>query len=326
MAIITSSCRRHHLQRLLLSLAFGLLAVGPVRCDWFDKDYLFTWSSGEPERRDNGSIVALKLTRRSGSGWGSKEPWFHGWFKARIKLHKGYSAGVITAFYLTSEWDPEWSRRKMDLHDELDFEFLGNTSSEGVSVQTNWYAGGVGDHEERADLWFDPADDFHEYSIKWNWEHVVWYVDSIPIRELRRDNHAGVFPDRPMFMLGSLWEASKWATQGGRVPIDWDREPYFAEYADLRIESCYWRRLDSPAPPTCATNATKRPWDTPLAAEEAALLAYASKHYVTYDYRLDASRIQQGAAELTAPQQPAGAAAEEEAAEGRSGARKMLRL
>ena len=61
----------------------------------------------------------------------------------------------------------------IDAHDEIDFEFLGNTTSEGTIVQTNWFASGVGNHEQRHNLWFDPAADFHLYEVNWNKHEIV---------------------------------------------------------------------------------------------------------------------------------------------------------
>lgn len=58
-------------------------------------------------------------------------------------------------------------------HNEFDFEFLGNTTGEPYTVQTNVYVNGVGNREQRLKLWFDPSKDFHSYSIMWNQRQVV---------------------------------------------------------------------------------------------------------------------------------------------------------
>lgn len=61
-------------------------------------------------------------------------------------------------------------------HDELDFEFLGNEAGKPYVLQTNVYAAGVGDREQRIRLWFDPTENFHTYSIHWNKEIVVYVI------------------------------------------------------------------------------------------------------------------------------------------------------
>jgi xyloglucan:xyloglucosyl transferase len=58
-------------------------------------------------------------------------------------------------------------------HNEFDFEFLGNTTGEPYLVQTNVYVNGVGNKEQRLNLWFDPTKDFHSYSLLWNQRQVV---------------------------------------------------------------------------------------------------------------------------------------------------------
>lgn len=59
------------------------------------------------------------------------------------------------------------------IRDELDFEFLGNRTGQPYTVQTNVYAHGKGDREQRVNLWFDPSREFHNYSITWNREQVL---------------------------------------------------------------------------------------------------------------------------------------------------------
>ncbi|RYR27594.1 hypothetical protein HN51_061205 [Arachis hypogaea] len=58
-------------------------------------------------------------------------------------------------------------------HNEFDFEFLGNTTGEPYSVKTNVYVNGVGNREQRLNLWFDPTKDFHSYSFFWNQRQVM---------------------------------------------------------------------------------------------------------------------------------------------------------
>jgi xyloglucan:xyloglucosyl transferase len=60
-------------------------------------------------------------------------------------------------------------------HDEIDFEFLGNIREKEWRVQTNIYGNGSthSGREERYNLWFDPTEDFHQYSILWSDSHIM---------------------------------------------------------------------------------------------------------------------------------------------------------
>lgn len=70
---------------------------------------------------------------------------------------------------------------KGNKHDELDFEFLGNREGKPISLQTNVFAGGVGNREQRVILWFDPSADFHNYRILWNQHQIVYeFIISSP--------------------------------------------------------------------------------------------------------------------------------------------------
>lgn len=60
-------------------------------------------------------------------------------------------------------------------HDEIDFEFLGNIRGKEWRIQTNIYGNGSTNlgREERYNLWFDPTEDFHQYSILWSPSHIM---------------------------------------------------------------------------------------------------------------------------------------------------------
>lgn len=60
-------------------------------------------------------------------------------------------------------------------HDEIDFEFLGKIRGKEWRLQTNVYGNGStgAGREERYGLWFDPSDDFHQYSILWSEDKIM---------------------------------------------------------------------------------------------------------------------------------------------------------
>ncbi|KAL6001200.1 putative xyloglucan endotransglucosylase/hydrolase protein 27 [Asimina triloba] len=189
----------------------------------------------------DGRTVHLSLDERTGAGFVSQDLYLHGFFSASIKLPADYTAGVVVAFY-------DWLLLQMSngdifetTHDELDFEFLGNVRGKEWRIQTNVYGNGstgIG-REERYGLWFDPAEDFHHYSILWTDYQIIFYVDNIPIREIKRtEAMGGVFPSKPMSLYATIWDGSTWATSGGRYKVNYKYAPFIAEFSDLVLRGC----------------------------------------------------------------------------------------
>ncbi|KAM7271174.1 hypothetical protein ACFE04_030388 [Oxalis oulophora] len=175
--------------------------------------------------------IQLTMDQSSGSGFKSKLGYGSGFFHMRIRIPNKDTAGVITAYYLTSLDD------NVKTHDEFDFEFLGNRIGKPVTLQTNVYTNGVGDREERMNLWFDPSADFHDYRILWNSHQIVFYVDKTPIRVFKNIN--GVqYPKKPMKVIASLWNGESWATDGGKEKINWNYSPFVASFQGFNVDAC----------------------------------------------------------------------------------------
>uniref|UniRef100_A0A453CTU1 Xyloglucan endotransglucosylase/hydrolase n=1 Tax=Aegilops tauschii subsp. strangulata TaxID=200361 RepID=A0A453CTU1_AEGTS len=144
----------------------------------------------------DGQVISLSLDRNSGSGFRSRDTYLYARIDLQIKLAPGNSAGTVTTCYFLSEGS--WAN-----HDEIDLEFLGNSTGEPYTLHTNVYINGTGSKEQQFHLWFDPTADFHTYSIVWT----------------------------PLHLL--LWNAEDWATQGGRVKTDWSLAPFVAQYRNF---------------------------------------------------------------------------------------------
>ncbi|KAL6500009.1 hypothetical protein OROGR_027919 [Orobanche gracilis] len=163
-----------------LSIVFAIfLVLGSgvhVKSDdkQFDVNYDVTWGNDHVSFIDQGREVQLSMDINSGAGFGSKLNYGSGFFHMRMKLPKKDSAGVVTAFYIFPEsTDASWLISNTNNHDELDFEFLGNKEGKPITLQTNVFANGEGNREQRILLWFDPSKDFHTYKILWNHHHIV---------------------------------------------------------------------------------------------------------------------------------------------------------
>ncbi|KAJ9707288.1 hypothetical protein PVL29_002323 [Vitis rotundifolia] len=228
----------------------------------FDQGYTHLFGEGNLVRSSDGRSVRLLLDRytgklhlkpfqlyeifcsfklyfnfwkSSGSGFISANLYKHGFFSANIKLPSEYTAGVVVAFY-TSNGDVFEKT-----HDELDFEFLGNVKGKPWRFQTNVYGNGSTSRgrEERYRLWFDPSKEFHRYSILWTAKNIIFYVDEVPIREvIRNEAMGGDYPSKPMSLYATIWDASNWATSGGKYKVDYNYAPFVSEFSDFVLDGC----------------------------------------------------------------------------------------
>ncbi|WVZ12374.1 hypothetical protein V8G54_016904 [Vigna mungo] len=251
-------------------------------CVWgrpatFLQDFQISWSESHIKQIDQGRAIQLILDKNSGCGFASKSKYMFGRVSMKIKLIPGDSAGTMN-----SDTDT--------VRDELDFEFLGNRSGQPYTVQTNIYAHGKGDREQRVNLWFDPSADFHTYTIMWNHHHIVFYVDDFPIRVYKNNEAKGIaYPKmQAMGVYSTLWEADNWATRGGLEKIDWSKAPFYAYYKDFDIEGC-----PSPGPANCASNQSNW-WEgatyQALNAMEARRYRWVRLNHMIYDYCQDKPR------------------------------------
>ncbi|KAE9465460.1 hypothetical protein RHGRI_007180 [Rhododendron griersonianum] len=236
----------------------------------------------EHQRMDN-SALAIWLDRNSGSGFKSVRPFRSGYFGASIKLQRGYTAGVITAFYLSNnEAHPGY-------HDEVDIEFLGTTFGKPYTLQTNVYIRGSGDgriigREMKFHLWFDPTQGFHHYAILWSPKDIIFFVDDVPIRRYPRKSDA-TFPLRPMWVYGSIWDASSWATEDGKYKADYRYQPFVGSYTDFKATGCtaYSSRWCHPV------SASPFP-SGGLSSRQRMAMSWVHSHSLVYDYCRDQKR------------------------------------
>ncbi|KAK4255403.1 hypothetical protein QN277_008407 [Acacia crassicarpa] len=273
----------------LLCFLLCLVMVGLANSAKFDELFHPAWALDHFIYE--GDVVKLKLDRYSGAGFASKSKYMFGKATILLKLVEGDSAGTVAAFYMSSDGP---------YHNEFDFEFLGNTTGEPYSVQTNLYINGIGNREQRLNLWFDPTKDFHSYSIFWNQRQVVFSVDETPIRVHTNMEHRGIpFPKgQAMGVYSSIWNADDWATQGGRVKTDWSHAPFIATYKSFEINAC-----ECPATVAevdnakrCSSGENKKYWwDEPTVSElslhQSHQLMWVRAKHMVYDYCSDTARF-----------------------------------
>ncbi|KAJ4816141.1 Xyloglucan endotransglucosylase/hydrolase [Rhynchospora pubera] len=269
---------RFHLVHLLIVISFIVSSHGSD----FNKDFEVTWGHRNARIHDEGRLLELSLDREIGSRVQSKERYLYGRFDLEMKLVKGESAGTITSFYICTGGLN---------HDEVDFEFLGNKSGEPYILHTNFFINGTGSKEHQFSLWFDPTEDFHTYSILWNPFNIILYVDGIPIRVVKNNMEYGIaFPtSKPVHVYASIWDAEDWATQGGRVKIDWSKAPFTAYYRKFNLSNaCVWNDGKT----DCGVNPG---WiDQKLDWWSWMTLRWVQMNYLLYDYCTDTKRFKNG--------------------------------
>ncbi|XP_016489964.1 putative xyloglucan endotransglucosylase/hydrolase protein 28 [Nicotiana tabacum] len=217
----------------VVELVYGSSRNLPILA--FDEGYSHLFGDDNVMILKDGKSAHISLDERTGAGFVSQDLYLHGFFSASIKLPADYTAGVVVAFYMSNVDMFEKN------HDEIDFEFLGNIRGKDWRIQTNIYGNGstsVG-REERYGLWFDPSEDFHHYSILWTENFIIFYVDNVPIREIKRtEAMGGDFPSKPMSLYATIWDGSGWATNGGKYKVNYKYAPYIAKFSDFVLHGC----------------------------------------------------------------------------------------
>ncbi|KAK1398355.1 Xyloglucan endotransglucosylase/hydrolase [Heracleum sosnowskyi] len=260
----------------------GYYPSSRIRSIGFNQGFRSRWGS-QHQSLDQNSLT-IWLDRSSGSGFKSINSYKSGYFGVAMKLQPGYTAGVITCFYLSN------NEAYPGDHDEIDLEFLGTTPGKPYTLQTNVWMKGSGDgstvtgREMKFRLWFDPTKDFHNYAILWNPSEIIFFVDDVPIRTYARKSDE-TFPLKPMWAYGSIWDASSWATEGGKYKADYRYEPFVGKYNNFKIAGC-----GVSAPASCRPASASPARTGGLSQQQYAAMAWVQNNYKVYDYCRDSSR------------------------------------
>lgn len=270
---------------LLAVVASGLYRNLPIVP--FDEGYSHLFGHDNLVVHRDGKSVHLSLDERTGSGFVSHDLYLHGFFSASIKLPADYTAGVVVAFYMSNGDMFEKN------HDEIDFEFLGNIRGKNWRIQTNIYGNGstsIG-REERYNLWFDPSDDFHQYSILWTDSQIIFYIDGIPIREFKRTaSMGGDFPAKPMSLYATIWDGSNWATNGGKYRVNYKYAPYVTEFSDFVLHGCSFDPIEQTSSKCDITESSKVSIPTGVSPSQRIKMENFRRKHMTYSYCYDQIR------------------------------------
>ncbi|KAB5519889.1 hypothetical protein DKX38_024208 [Salix brachista] len=174
-------------------------------------------------------------------------------------------------------------------HDEVDIEFLGTAFEKPYTLQTNVYSRGSGDgriigREMKFHLWFDPTKTFHRYAILWSPKEIIFLVDDVPIRRYPMKS-ATTFPLRPMWVYGSIWDASSWATEDGKYRADYRYQPFLARYTNFKASGC-----SAYSPAWCHPESVSPFRSGGLTKQQSRSMRWVQRYQMVYDYCKDYRR------------------------------------
>ncbi|RZR77084.1 hypothetical protein BHM03_00002060 [Ensete ventricosum] len=261
----------------------------------------------------NDNLVRSPDGRSARSGFISNDLYDHGFFSASIKLPSDYTAGVVTSNGDIFE----------KTHDELDFEFLGNTRGREWRIQTNVYGNGSTSRgrEERYLLPFDPTVEAHRYSILWTSNFIMYtplcpaissyahrnmpwlgsccwlcrfYIDDTPIREVvRSDAMGGDYPSKPMSVYATIWDGSTWATGNGKYKVNYKYAPFVSDFSDLVLRGCRVDPIQQPDSARRCAEANEALLTADFAVttpKKRAAMRRFRERYMTYSFCYDTNR------------------------------------
>ncbi|KAJ0968035.1 hypothetical protein J5N97_024952 [Dioscorea zingiberensis] len=277
----------------ILSSLIGAAMAAPfgVSTLSFDEGFSPLFGDGNLVRSPDDRSIRLLLDRYSGSGFISSDLYWHGFFSAAIQLPSNYTAGIVVAFYASNGDVFEKT------HDELDFEFLGNVKGKPWRMQTNVYGNGSTSRgrEERYLLPFDPTKETHRYSILWTDDTIIFFIDETPIREVPR-RKGGDYPLKPMSLYATIWDASNWATSGGKYKVDYRYSPFISRFSDLVLLGCRSDPIQVPENEQCddaMNEIISSGIDTITPGKRRAMLEFRQR-YMTYSVCYDTMRYPTG--------------------------------
>lgn len=120
-----------------------------------------------------------------------------------------------------------------------------------------------------------------------------FYVDEIPIREVVRNAAMrGDYPSKPMSVYATIWDASSWATSGGKKKVDYRYQPFVAEFKDLVLHGCIVNPVDQILSSNCSdsTAALMAKDFATMTPRRRQSMAWFRQRYMYYSYCYDTLR------------------------------------
>lgn len=196
----------------------------------------------------------------------------HGVFSVGIKFMKGNTQGTVTAFYLI---DTVSKSNKDKDHFEIDIEFYGQPNSTDTVMATNVFFSGR-QNLAQFKLPFDPTEAYHTYTMQWNANAIIWLVDNLPVRVIRK-LATEPWPATPLQPMFTVWPIN-WGTQA-----DFSAGPIVSHVRNFQYAGCTFSNITTPTSPIplCTTRTGfQYPWNALLTPPQAAVLSPTPDGYV----------------------------------------------
>jgi beta-glucanase (GH16 family) len=152
------------------------------------------------------------------------------WGSVSLVMKLASGQGIISTLTMLSD----------DL-DEIDWEFIG---SNNTHIETNYF--GKGNHTVYDRAIYVPVSNprttFHNYTVEWTTDWLVWMIDNQVVRNMTRgqaDGNGAQYPQTPLDIRLGIWSAGdsdqpgtvEWA--GGKT--DYSQAPFTMEIQSVQI-------------------------------------------------------------------------------------------
>ncbi|KAH6666863.1 glycoside hydrolase family 16 protein [Halenospora varia] len=161
--------------------------------------------------------------------------WYIFFGTVSVVMRAATGQGIISSIVLESD----------DL-DEVDWEFMGGNATH---AETNYFGKGNTTSFDRAIYYpvdTDVRDNFHNYTLDWTAERLIWMIDGKVVRTLpyAAANEGKNYPQTPMNLRLGIWAGGDPSMPNGTIewaggPTDFTKGPYtmYVKSADVRDQS-----------------------------------------------------------------------------------------
>lgn len=109
-------------------------------------------------------------------------------------------------------------------------------------------------------------------------------MDDVPIRRYLKKSDA-TYPMRPMWVYGSIWDASSWATEDGKYKADYRYQPFVAKYSNFKAGGC-----SAYAPVWCRPVSASPYRSGGLSRQQYRAMGWVQRYHMIYNYCNDPKR------------------------------------